>query len=282
MYEQIRYEVQNAVATITLHRPERLNAWTAQMGKELALAFASAENDPEVVAIVLTGAGRGFCAGADLSTLSSISQGTATVGGQLGASEEYPGDPSMGPSFRGPFSYPMSLRKPVIGAINGPCVGLGLPMALACDVRIASDRASFSTAFARRGLVAEWGVSWMLPRLVGVAHALDLLLSARTVGAEEAQRMGLVNCVVPHDELARKTREYAEDIATHCAPHSLAVIKRDVLRHLSSTLQEAEQDALQHMLESFTRPDFREGLASLAEKRPPRFTRLGNKEREKP
>src|SRR5690606_26670617 len=150
------------------------------------------------------------------------------------------------------------------------------------DVRIASDRASFSSAFARRGLVAEWGVSWMLPRLVGVAHALDLLLSARTIGADEAQRMGLVNRVVSHDDLARATRDYAEDIAVHCAPHSLAVIKRDVLQHLESTLQQAEQDAMRHMFESFSRPDFREGLASLAEKRPPQFVRLGSHRREKP
>jgi enoyl-CoA hydratase/carnithine racemase len=275
MYEQIRYEVESYVATLTLSRPERLNAWTDQMGQEIMHALASAERDPGVVAIVLTGAGRGFCSGADLSTLSAISQGKASAEQGLKATQERPGEPDMGPSFRGPFSYPMSILKPVIGALNGPCFGLGMAIALSCDIRIASDRASFSTAFARRGLVAEWGVSWTLPRIVGVAHAMDLLLSARTVGAEEAERMGLVNRVVPHEDLTRAAREYAEDIATNCAPESLAVIKRDVLQHLTGTLHQAEQDAQRHMAESFSRADFREGLASLAEKRSPRFARVG-------
>ena len=142
-----------------------------------------------------------------------------------------PGDATMGPSFRGAFSYPMSIPKPIVAAVNGPCVGLGMPIALSSDVRIASDRATFSTAFARRGLIAEWGLSWMLPRLVGMAHGMELLLSARTVDAQEASRLGLVNRVVAHDELMGQARSYALDIATHCAPARWPS-SREVLQHL--------------------------------------------------
>ncbi|HEY6881904.1 MAG TPA: enoyl-CoA hydratase-related protein [Polyangiales bacterium] len=273
MYEQIRYEVERSVATITMHRPERLNAWTAQMGRELKQAFASAERDPEVVAIILTGAGRGFCSGADLSVLGDIAGGQTNVDAGPEPDDTLPGDATMGPSFRGPFTYPMSVLKPVIGAINGAVAGLGLPMALSCDLRFASDQAFFSTAFARRGLVAEWGTSWLLPRLVGLGHTADLLLSARKVGAVEAERMGLVNRVVPHEELLTVARAYAEDIAENCSPSSMAVIKRDVLMHMSTSLVDAERDNFKHMQESFTRPDFAESLAAFSEKRPPKFTR---------
>jgi enoyl-CoA hydratase/carnithine racemase len=273
--EQIQYEVNDSIATITLNRPERLNAWTARMGREMRDAFTRAEDDSEVVVIIMTGAGRGFCAGADLQTLQTLSDG-AELSEETKAVETLPGDPSMGPSFRGPFSYPLSIRKPIVAAINGPCVGLGLPIALACDIRFASDRAMFSTAFARRGLIAEWGTSWMLPRIVGVAQALDLLLSARKVDASEAARMGLVNRVVPHDDLLRVTREYALEITRFCAPHSLAVIKREVLQHLTRSLHDAEQEALGDMLASFGRPDFAESLRSLAEQRNPSFGRLGS------
>lgn len=274
MYEQLRYQVEQSVATITLNRPARLNAWTPQMGVEMKRAFGAAERDPDVIAIVLTGEGRGFCAGADMSTLAGLSQGPAADGTADGA-EADPGDASMGPSFRGPFSYPMSILKPVIGAINGPCVGLGLAIALSCDLRFAASTATFSTAFARLGLIAEWGTSWMLPRLVGTANALDLLLSARTVSADEARHLGLVNRVAPPEELLHEAQKYARELATHCSPTSLSVIKRDVHRHLTTNLEEAERDALSHMHESFVRPDFREALASRMEKRPPRFLRPG-------
>lgn len=278
MYEQIRYEVEAGIATLTLHRPERLNAWTPRMGEEIRDALAAAERDPEVVVILLTGAGRGFCSGADLQTLSSISQGNLVQDAAPtadGLPRELPGDPTMAPAFRGTFSYPLSIPKPIVGVINGPCVGLGLAIALSCDVRIASDRASFSTMFARRGLVAEWGTSWLLPRLVGMSNALDLLLSARTVPADEAQRLGLVNRVMPHEDLLRAAREYAADMVANCAPSSLAMIKRDVLVHLEQRFHEAEAEAMAHMLESFTRADFREGVMSAMERRAPRFERIG-------
>ena len=273
MYEEIAYEVSEPVATVTLQRPRALNAWTTRMGAEVKHALAAAEADTRVVGIVLTGAGRGFCAGADLNDLKDLSEGRrqANEPPELAAD---PGDPAMA-SFRGTYTYIASVRKPVIAAINGPVAGMAVPIVLACDLRFASDQASFTTAFSRRGLVAEWGVSWLLPRLVGTAHALDLLFSARRIDADEAARIGLVNRVVPHDELLQFARGYVEDLAANCSPASMAIMKRQVWQHWTAALDAAEQEAVRLMLESFNRPDFREGVVSFLEKRPPRFPRLG-------
>jgi enoyl-CoA hydratase/carnithine racemase len=274
MYEQILYEVEEPIATITLNRPDRLNAWTNRMGKEVHHAVARAERDRRVVAIVITGAGRGFCAGADLQGLEQISEGKGM--GDSGPSlEANPGDPEMGPDFHGTYSYFTSVRKPVIAAINGPCAGMAVPIVLHCDMRFASDRATFTTAFSRRGLIAEWGISWSLPRLVGVGHALDLLFSARKFDAAEAERVGLVNRVVPQDELIKFVREYVTELAENVSPTSIAIMKRQVWEHLTVSFDQAQQDAIRLMGESFDRPDFREGVKSFLEKRPPRFTRIG-------
>jgi len=188
--------------------------------------------------------------------------------------EADPGDPAMGPDFRGTYTYLLSIRKPVIAAINGVAAGLGVPIALACDLRFASDRASFTTAFSRRGLVAEWGVAWLLGRLVGPAHALDVLFSARRFDAAEAERIGLVNRVLPHDELLPFVKRYVHDLATNCSPASMAVMKRQVYQQLHAALGPSEREAVALMLESFKRPDFREGVDSFLEKRPPRFERI--------
>lgn len=273
MYQEITYEVADPVATITLDRPQALNAWTTRMGGEVKHALAAAEADARVVAVVLTGSGRGFCAGADLKDLKTITEGgrQAAPPPELDAD---PGDPAMA-AFRGSYTYIASLRKPVIAAVNGPVAGMAVPIVLACDLRFASERASFTTSFSRRGLVAEWGVSWLLPRLVGTAHALDLLFSARRIDAQEAARIGLVNRVVPHDELLPHVRAYVEDLAANCSPASIAIMKRQVWQHWTAALDAAEQEAVQLMLESFGRPDFKEGVVSFLEKRPPRFPRLG-------
>jgi enoyl-CoA hydratase/carnithine racemase len=273
MYEQIRYDVSDPIATITLNRPEALNAWTDRMGAEVRHAVARAEGDKSVVVIVLTGEGRGFCAGADLDNLKSISEGQRERD-SLAELEANPGDPEVGEDFRGTYTYLMSVRKPVIAAINGPVAGMAVPIALACDLRFASDRAVFTTAFSRRGLIAEWGIAWLLPRLVGHAHALDLILSARKIDAAEAERIGLVNRVLPHEELLPFVRDYAEEMAKSCSPASLRIMKRQVYQQLTRELGESEKEAVRLMIESFDRPDFREGVMSFLEKRAPKFERI--------
>jgi len=276
MYEQIRFEVKDPVATITLDRPEALNAWTDRMGAELRHAVARAEDDPAVVAIVITGSGRGFCAGADMKGLQDLGDGKR--GREvLPELEANPGDPEVGDDFRGTYSYLMSVRKPVIAAINGPVAGMAVPIVCSCDLRFASERALFMLAFSQRGLVAEWGSAWLLPRLLGSAHALDLLFSSRRVDAAEAERIGLVNRVLPHDELLPFVRRYVEDLAARCSPTSLQIMKRQVYQQLSLPLGPSERDTVRLMLESFDRPDFREGVASFVDKRPPRFERIGGR-----
>jgi len=272
VYDEILYEVEDPIATVTLNRPERLNAWTDRMGIELKHAVAQAEADPKVVAIVITGAGRGFCAGADMQRLKNLSQGArgAEEAGELDAD---PGDAEM-EGFRQTYTYLMSVKKPVIAAINGPCAGMAVPIALACDIRFASDRAVFTTSFARRGLVAEWGIGWLLARLTGTAHALDLLFTGRRIDAAEAERVGLVNRVIPHDELLKHVQEYTRDMAANCSPASLQIMKRQVYEGLEERLSEAHARAVSLMIESFGREDFAEGVSSYLEKRPPKFKRL--------
>lgn len=274
MYEEILYAVEDPIATITLNRPERLNAMTPRMADEIRHAVAHAEEDPAAVAIVLTGAGRGFCAGADLKGLQAIGEGGDFRGGNSPELEASPGDPALGPSFQGPYSYLCSVRKPVIAAVNGPIAGLGLAAALYADMRFASDRASFTTAFVRRGLIAEWGIGWTLPRLVGPAHALDLLFSGRKIDAAEAERIGLVNRMLPHDELLPFVAAYVRDLAASCSPTSMQIMKRQVYTRLTSELGPAMDESIRLMVESFGRQDFKEGVQSFLKKRPPRFPRI--------
>ena len=275
MYEQILYEVEEPVATIRLNRPENLNAWTNRMGDEVKHAVAEAEADSRVVAIVITGAGRGFCAGADMRGLQSLSEGGdfGSRGSEAAASAE-PGQDDMEEGFRGAYSYLMSVRKPIIAAINGACAGMALPIALCCDLRFASDRAVFAVAFPQRGLIAAWGVSWLLPRVVGTGHALDLIMSGRKIDAQEAERMGLVNKTLPHDDLIKYVKEYARNLAENSSPASMQISKRQVYEALQEPLAEAHDKAVRLMGESFSRPDFAEGVKSFLERRPPAFPRV--------
>ena len=274
-YRQILYDVCERIATITLNRPDKLNAWTGQMGTEVREAMASADADNDVRVIVLTGAGKGFCAGADISLLAEVA---GTGGLAEGAAQALRHQASshasdrVPPDFQGTYSYFPSLSKPVIGAINGHAVGLGLVIALYCDLRFASAQAQFCTAFARRGLIAEYGVAWMLPRLIGVSNALDLLFSARMAGAEEAFRLGLVNRVFPTDSFMQDVRVYARELASLVSPRSMAAIKQQVYRGLFQTLEEATVSAEQAMMEAIASEDFKEGVAHFQEKRAPNFT----------
>jgi enoyl-CoA hydratase/carnithine racemase len=262
------------VATITLNRPEKLNAWTAQMDQEVRAAIATAEADADVRVIILTGAGRGFCAGADMSLLQDLAAGQHSAGVDQALGHHAPDAPRAGvrPDFQRKYSYFPSLSKPVIAAINGHAVGLGLILSLYCDLRFASSDAKFGTAFARRGLIAEYGMAWMLPRLVGHAHALDLLLSARQIDAAEAARMGLVNRVIPAETFAEEVRAYARELAQCVSPRSMAVIKQQVYNAMFQTLEEATVASEHAMRESLESDDFREGVAHFVEKRAPNFT----------
>ena len=272
--QETLYNVADRIATITLNRPDKLNAWTAVMEQEVRSAIEEAERDENVRVIILTGAGRGFCAGAAMSLLSSV----VASGVDERVRKQASSSSTMGPAdgvradFRKKYSYFPAVGKPVIAAINGPVVGLGLVIALYCDLRFASDAAKFSTAFARRGLIAEYGLAWILPRLVGHANALDLLFSARMVDSAEALRMGLVNQVFPQDAFLAKVNEYAREVAANSSPRSTRIMKRQVYDAMFQTLGEAFDVAEREMLASLQCEDFKEGVAHFLEKRAPAFT----------
>jgi enoyl-CoA hydratase/carnithine racemase len=259
------YEVTpSGVAVLTLNRPDRLNTWGGDIATAFYAGLDRAEEDPDVRVILLTGRGKAFCAGAQLGAMGSVTESIEkTDEGKLAS---LVGD-------RQPH-YLTTLCKPVVAAINGSCVGIGLTQALMCDVRFAAAGAKFAASFARRGLIAEYGVSWILPRLTGWGVALDLLLSGRTFLADEAAELGLVKEVVPPEQLMKRAMQYAEDIAQNCSPASMAIIKRqtygDAMREVVQASSRAE--ALLH--ESLQRPDVIEGITSFLDKRAPDFPGL--------
>jgi len=268
-YREILYDVADGIATITLNRPEKLNAWTMRLGAEMRHAAFRADRDAAVRAIVVTGAGKGYCAGADMDMLQGIQRGSVEAAGDDLDVELAPSLPAL---FRGEYSYPLGLTKPVIAAVNGVAAGLGVSYILYYDLRFASDRARLGFMFPRRGLVAEHGSAWILPRLVGMANACDLLFSGRLVPAEEALAMGLVNRVVPHDALLPTVYDYARQLATTCSPRSLRIMKRQLWADQFADLEASIRVADAEMIASFGSEDFREGVASFVERRPPRFT----------
>jgi enoyl-CoA hydratase/carnithine racemase len=272
--QEILYAVADRVARITLNRPDKLNAWTATMEQEVRSALDEAERDGQVRVIVLTGGGRGFCAGADMSLLGAVArQGVSDLVRERALRNKgREPDKAVRADFEKKYAYFLAAEKPVIAAINGPVVGLGLVIALYCDLRFASDAARFSTVFARRGLVAEYGMAWMLPRIVGPANALDLLLSARTIDAAEALRMGLANRVFPQEGFLDRVNEYARDLASNVSPRSMRVIKRQVYEAMFQSLGEAFEASEREMLASLECEDFKEGVAHYLEKRSPAFT----------
>lgn len=258
MAELVLAERRDSVLLLTLNRPDRLNAWTDPLEDRYFGLLDEAEADPAVRAVVLTGAGRGFCAGADMANLSRLGNADVEVNAVMIRKRE----------------RPLSFRKPLIAAINGAVAGLGLVEALYCDVRFSTPEAKFTTAFVRRGLIAEYGIAWLLPRLIGHSRALDLLLSGRVILGDEALAMGLVDRVVPAPDLVDAAVGYAADLAASCSPTSMAIIREQVFRAMDSDLPTAIASANKLMLESFQHPDAAEGVASYLEKRPPRFLAL--------
>src|SRR4030088_1138675 len=223
-YEAILYDVADCICTITLNRPEKLNAWTRQMHLDLKHAMHEAGRDPDVRAIILTGAGRGFCAGAEGGAPRASGAG-ARAARSTKADSSLPGGSTL-PEFRMNYSYFPAIPKFIIAAINGPAAGLGFVIPLYADLRFAAESAVFTTAFAQRGLIAEHGVSWLLPRLVGLPAAMDLLCSARKFRAPEALAMGLGGRGIADDKLLAETRAYARLLADTVSPRSVTVIKQ--------------------------------------------------------
>jgi enoyl-CoA hydratase/carnithine racemase len=264
-----RYEVRDRVATVTLHRPERLNSWTGRMHAEYRALLERARTDRSVRVIVVTGSGRGFCAGADSRALErEVERGAYDPG--RGDDVALPGYGVL-PEFDADFAYHFGIPKPIIAAVNGPAAGVGLVLACYCDLRFAAAGAKLTTSHGRLGLPAEFGLSWLLPRLLGVTRAADLLLSSRVVLAEEAERLGLVNRVLPPDELLPFTYEYAGRLAREIAPSSLAATKLQLYRDLHTDVASSVRDAGVRMAAMMGGADFAEGVAALTEKRPPAF-----------
>lgn len=265
MDDQVLYESGDWVATITLNRPEKLNAWTRQMEEQFTWAIRRAEGDDAVRAIVVTGAGRGFCAGADMSLLSAVSSG-----GEVGEHQRVSAGGMSGNQW--PHAWLLEVPKPIFAAINGAAVGLGFVIPLFCDYRIASTAAWFNVMFSRRGLIAEYGLAWMLPRLIGLPKAIDVIFSSRSFGAEEALSMGLVQRVLPAEGFLAAVQSMAGELAISASPRSLRVMKRQIYQAQSQSLEQAMQVAIEEMLASLRCEDFKEGVAHFLEKRAPRFS----------
>lgn len=259
-YREIIYSLQDRVATVTLNRPDKLNAWTAVMEDEFEDAIGTAGRDESVRAILVTGAGRGFCAGADMSMLNRLTQ----------KKEGFPA--SDREKYITRYAWMLDVPKPIIAAVNGPAVGLGCVIPLYCDIRLASPQAQFCAIFAKRGLIAEFGAAWMLPHLVGLGNAIDMLFTARMVDAEEAARMGLVSELLPEEDFPAHAFDFAKKMANGVSPRSLGVIKRQIYASLNENLSASIARGFDEMMQSLQCEDFKEGVAHYLEKRPARFT----------
>lgn len=275
MYKSIKLETIGSAAVITLNRPDNLNALIYPMITEFRHAMAQAEADDNVAGIILTGAGKGFCAGMDMNALDTLSATGETAAPDKSLElERNPGDPEMGDDYISGFTYLMTIRKPVIAAINGACAGLGLSIALLCDMRFAANNAKFITSFSHRGLVAEHGQSWILPRVIGPSKALDMFWSSRRVFTDEAKEIGLIDRICAPDELMNEALAYIEDLASNAAPLSLKAMKWQVYRHMNMSLGDAMKESDKMMAISTAHDDFKEGVASFIEKRAPNFEKI--------
>ncbi len=260
MSQEVLYTVEDRIALITLNRPDRLNAMTPTMCDQLRDALKKADNDPAVRVVVLTGAGRGFCAGADMGRLQAV------------ASPVEGAPPAPAPPTSDRYRFISEFSKPLIACLNGAAAGVGLVVALQCDMRWAANDATLVTSFSRRGLIAEYGSAFMLERLVGPAVAADLLFSARKVSGAEAATLGLVNRAEPAETLLASVRTYARMLASEVSPRSLAVMKRQIHAAQQQSFAQALALAGEEMTRSFKSADFKEGMAHFTEKRAARFT----------
>lgn len=270
---QILYSVDAGVATLTFNRPEKLNALTPVMLEQFFAAVETAAADPTVRVIVVTGAGRGFSAGLDLSIIGSGKAGQQQAGLEAPPPRQWADDvgPSLKRYFSGGWNALITSRKPTIAAVNGAAFGWGFILSLHCDIRFASRSALFNATFARIGVPAEKGVGWLLPRLIGTARAADLLYTARRFDGIEAERLGVVNAVFDDDKLMPYVEAYARSIALNAAPRALAAMKAQLWTAADDTYDEGFAAAnLEQDLCTRTE-DFREGLASYKEKRMPAF-----------
>ncbi len=265
-YEQILYETADRIATITLNRPQRMNAMPPRMIGEIHDALYEADRDDNVRVVIVTGAGKAFCSGMDMEVLRTPADKVMEEAG-----EHNRRDMNLRSDFRGAFSYMMALRKPIIGAINGVCVGVGFTCALYFDIRIAAESARMGILYPRRGLSIEEGASWMLPRLIGLADAIEMVITGRTMSAQEALERRLVTHVVPDDQLIAKARELATEIATQCSPLGVSVARRLVYQHLFSDLGTAIREDFEELSKMFGSADFKEGIRAFMQRRPPNF-----------
>ena len=272
-YQEVVYNVEDGVAVVTLNRPDRLNAMTLTMAGEIRAAMQQATDDDQVRVIVLTGAGRGFCAGADAARLQSRASGEAVeVEETLPFVGAVDGGLNLPAAFAAKYAWIASVPKPVIAAVNGPAVGVGMVLPMFADIRFASDTAKFGTAFSKRGLVPEYGLGWLLPRLIQPSKAFDLLYSARLVEADEALEMGLVDKVFPTNELLPAVMDYARELATAVSPRSNRVVKQMIYQGLDQGFDQAMEQCLAEMMKAQTSDDFKEGIAAWKDKRVPNFT----------
>ena len=273
LFQEVIYSVEQGVAVVTLNRPDRLNAMTLTMAGEVRAAMQQASDDDEVRVIVLTGAGRGFCAGADAARLQGRVSGIAVEEEEAppftGAIE---GGLDLPQAFAAKYAWIATVPKPVIAAVNGPAVGVGMVLPMFADIRFASDTARFGTAFSKRGLVPEYGLGWLLPRLIQPSKAFDLLYTARLVDADEAVDMGLVDKVFPTNELLSAAMDYARELATAVSPRSNRVVKRMVYQGLDQGFDSAMEQCLADMADAQNTDDFKEGIAAWKDKRVPKFT----------
>lgn len=274
MYSEIIYDVADPVATITMNRPDRLNAFTSRMLAEIRHALAQAEKDTRVVGIVLTGAGRGFCAGMDMGALNDLSAGGESAEQDLSGFDVDPGNPDMGPEFATMYNHLLGLRKPIMAAVNGAAAGMGMAYALLCDMRFVAKNAKFTTSFSQRGLVAEHATSWVLPRLIGTSKALDLLWSSRKFDGTEAKELGIADRLCEEGESVNEAKDYIRELARVASPTSLMLMKQQVYKHIDMPIGPAMEETVRLMNESLEREDFREGVRSFIERRAPRFARI--------